>query len=67
MQCWQATCFSDIIKDISGSRNGNLHEYGLAESMNIENVNIKLNSLKAKWEIHAPIFITVFLVSVRVF
>ena len=41
---------SDILKDIYGSRNGSLHEYGLAEAIDIEDFNIKLESLQTKWE-----------------
>ena len=41
---------SDILKDIYGSRNGNLYEYGLAEAMDIEDFDVKLDSLQRKWE-----------------
>ena len=41
---------SDILRDIYGSRNGNLYEYSLAEAMDIEDFNVKLDSLQTKWE-----------------
>ena len=47
---------SDILKDIYGSRNGNLYEYGLAETMDIEGFNVKLDFLQMKWEGLCPNF-----------
>eukprot|EP00794_Sanderia_malayensis_P002387 gene2387-2747_t len=40
---------SEIIKDIYGERKGNVYEYGLADSFDNEDFNVKLGSLEEKW------------------
>ena len=47
---------SEIIKDIYGSRVANLYEYGIAEAIDSEDLNAKLDSLEDRWEAFCPGF-----------
>ena len=47
---------SEIIKDIYGSKIDNYYEYGIAESIDSEEFEVKLESLKDPWESLCPGF-----------
>ena len=47
---------SDILKDIYGYRIGGYYEYGLAEATDESDLDIKLLSLKEKWNGLCPGF-----------
>ena len=47
---------SKIIKNISGSRVANFHEYGIVEAIDPDDFNAKLDSLEDRWEAHWPGF-----------
>ena len=51
---------SGIIKDIYGSKVDNYYEYGLAESIDSEEFDVKLESLKDRWEWFCPGFFNWF-------
>ena len=51
---------SEIIKDIYGSRIENYYEYGLVESMDPDDFNVKIESLKERWESLCPEFFNLF-------
>ena len=50
----------EIIKDIYGVKDGNVYEYGLAEALDEDDFNIKLQSLKDRWESLCPGFFNWF-------
>jgi len=52
---------SNILKDVYGDRNGTSLEYGLAEAKDMEDFNVKLVSLKERWESLCPNFYDWFL------
>ena len=47
---------SEIIKDIYGSRVANFYEYGIAEAIDPDAFNAKLDSLEDRWQILCPGF-----------
>ena len=47
---------SEIIKDIYGSRVANFYEYGIAEAIDPDDFNAKLDSLEDRWEALCPGF-----------
>ena len=47
---------SEIIKDIYGSRVAKLYEYGIAEAIDPDDFNAKLDSLEDRWEALCPGF-----------
>ena len=46
----------EIIKDIYSVKGGNVYEYGLAEALDEDDFNVKLQSLKDCWESFCPGF-----------
>ena len=46
----------EIIKDIYGVKDGNVYEYGFAEALDEDGFNVKLQSLKDRWESLCPGF-----------
>ena len=51
------TCSSrEIIKDIYGEKDGNVYEYSIAEALDEDDFNVKLQSLKDRWESLCPGF-----------
>ena len=52
---------NEILKDIYGDKKDSYQEFGLAESQDKPNFNVKFTSLKEKWEIRRPGFYDWFL------
>ena len=47
---------SEILKDIYGSKVANFYEYGIAEAIDPDDFNAKLDSLEDRWEALCPGF-----------
>ena len=50
----------EIIKNVYGVKDRNVYEYGLAEALDEDDFNIKLQSLKDRWESLCPGFFNWF-------